>query len=371
MRLSTATCCLLAALSDASPAASPRVLHDGFEAPCEVDSDHDGLANCTELAMLTDRFDPDTDGDGLSDGDEVFATAQGLDLAALGASPRRKDVLLEIDWVDDDSGCGLHSHPPTAAVVEEVRAIFAAIPLPNPDGSNGVNLIVDYGQGFPFTGGTRVPSTAGTVSLETLRASYRPVHLAANRDGYFRYSIHAHSLGDAHNSGGMGDLDESVVTLGCNSPAGYVRNVVVHELGHNFGLMHGGTESCKQKPNYNSVMNYNHIYAGLDINCDRFGDGIDLVGFSDGSRRSLLKTALVEAAGVCADNHPLGQPIDWNLNGLIDPQPVAVDLACPGQLVVADANDLAAIRWAPFRAPGGAAPPPPLEAEPCPPPPIP
>src|SRR4051812_19687330 len=48
---------------------------DGFK----VDSDGDGLTDEEELALGTDPFNPDTDGDGISDGVEVRLSALGFD----------------------------------------------------------------------------------------------------------------------------------------------------------------------------------------------------------------------------------------------------------------------------------------------------
>jgi hypothetical protein len=39
-----------------------------------ADDDYDGLPNWLEDELGTDRFNPDTDGDGIFDGDEVFLT---------------------------------------------------------------------------------------------------------------------------------------------------------------------------------------------------------------------------------------------------------------------------------------------------------
>src|SRR5687767_6529017 len=147
-------CLLFAVCTGGGHAASHYVLRDGFENPCDVDMDHDRLVNCHETALLTDPLDPDTDSDGLSDGDEVLGTRFALDLPSLGVSPRRRDVLLEIDWVDDNVGCQLHSHRPSAQDIAQAQAVFAQMPLENPDGSTGINLIIDAGQGSLLSGGT-------------------------------------------------------------------------------------------------------------------------------------------------------------------------------------------------------------------------
>jgi hypothetical protein len=364
------TCIAIASVAGGAHAASPQVLQDGFENPCHTDSDRDRVANCTETALQTNAFDPDTDSDGLSDGDEVFGTRLGLDLPGLGVLPRRRDLLLEIDWVDDSTGCAFHSHRPTPGVVAGIVDAFAQVPLVNPDGSSGINLIVDHGQGPMLAGGNAIATANGTLPLEELKWIYQPVHFAVNRRGYFRYAIHAHSLGAAQNYSGVAAGDSHLVTLGCQANvAGYVRNVSVHELGHNLGLLHGGGDVCNGKPNYNSIMNYAYLFPGVDTGCDRLPDGIDKVGFSPGTRRALLKSALVEADGVCPAGHPLAQAVDWNANGAIDSQPVAVDLACPGVELIEDWDDVGRMQLALYTEPGAAEPPPVPAGEECPAPP--
>src|SRR5688572_19192591 len=79
-----------------------RIMADGFEESCLLDTDVDRLVNCQEAIRNTDLNDPDTDDDGLSDGDETIGTAGGLNLAVFGVNPRHKDLLVEMDW-DVDS----------------------------------------------------------------------------------------------------------------------------------------------------------------------------------------------------------------------------------------------------------------------------
>jgi hypothetical protein len=143
--------------------------------PCilGLDSDDDRLDNCHETNTGvhvsptdtgTDPLNPDTDDDGMDDGDEVLGTTGGLDLLALGASPLRKDILVEYDWFDDSlEFCGAHSHRPTAATVAMVSSTFNSAPVLNPDGSSGINFIHDYGQGGLFTGGNLIVDANGIL----------------------------------------------------------------------------------------------------------------------------------------------------------------------------------------------------------------
>ena len=96
---------------------------------------------------------------------------------------------------------------------------------------------------------------------------------------------------------------------------------IMHELGHNLGLRHGGFENRNHKPNYNSVMNYRHQFPGADANADTFGDGV--LDYSTGINNPVDERAVFEPAGV------LGFPVDFNRDGVIQQTPYAANLNCP------------------------------------------
>jgi len=338
-----------------SVASATPVFVDGFEASCVADADQDRLVDCQEIVRSLDPGDPDTDDDGLRDGDEVLGTVKGLDLPALGVHPRRKDLLLEHDWQDDAFGCALHSHKPTAATLDELTAAFAAMPVTNPDGSTGITLIHDVGQGGPLSGGNHVAVVNGTIigRIGADFAAYKAANFAPERLGFFHYVIHTHRYSSAPQSTGTAEIvgDDFLVTLRCNTSPVRVRNTTMHELGHNLGLRHGGDSNCQAKPNYNSVMNYLYQLPGIDTNCAPGGD--DVMNYSVGVRAPLDENHLDETAGMCG-----GVAIDWNSNdgGLLtdtaidlnpyDVQdPVATQTAdCGGVLtVLSDHDDFAAL----------------------------
>jgi hypothetical protein len=93
-----------------------------------------------------------------------------------------------------------------------------------------------------------------------------------------------------------------------------VANTIMHELGHNLNLQHGGNESCNWKPNYNSVMNYRFQFQGVDTNGDAVGGSgeLNVLDYSRGTRISLNENNLNESAGVNGTT-----PIDWDFNGTI------------------------------------------------------
>lgn len=101
----------------------------------------------SEDALCRFGSSEDSDGDGLLDEWEEngFATTVGgeqwfVDLPAMGADPRTKDVFVEIDFMADAT----HSHAPDPAAVADIVDSFAR---------SGIHLHVDYGRSAPLTYG--------------------------------------------------------------------------------------------------------------------------------------------------------------------------------------------------------------------------
>ena len=292
----------------------------------------------------------DTDGDALRDGDEVLGTTAGLNLPALGTKPVHKDLLFEFDWFADnlDSGtCGAHNHRPTQAVIDRMTAAYAAGPVTNPDGVNGVNVISDFGQGGGFGGGNLIADADGVLSSGVNSGEYvgiKTANFAANRNGYFHYVLMVHRYNTNSGSSGQAEIngDDLIVSLQCsyaNTVA--VGNTIMHEAGHNLGLRHGGNVDVPNyKPNYDSIMNYRYQFPGVDRNCVLGGDGV--LDYSTGSMASLNEASLRETDGICN-----GVDIDWDGNGSIDASPVWVDLTSDGGFTtISDWNDWSHITFA-------------------------
>ena len=105
-----------------------------------LDTDEDGLMDIWEKPTRG----VDADGDGTPD----------LRLAQLGANPYRKDLFLELDWLNPRTSGGgqLWSCEPAPGVTARLAAAFATAPVSNPDGSTGITLHVDAGPGLDRTG---------------------------------------------------------------------------------------------------------------------------------------------------------------------------------------------------------------------------
>ena len=298
-----------------------------------ADADHDGLADSVETNTGvfvsptntgTNPNNADTDGDGISDGDETLGTSAGLNLPALGANPLRKNVFIEYDWFNDSLECGAHSHRPTPAAISQLNQAFANAPVSNPDHSTGVTLINDFGQGGAFSGGNLVADADGVIAgavFDSDYLTYRAQNFASNRVGFFHYALLPHRYDTNSSSSGYAAIvgDSLIVSLYCANSDVNVADTIMHELGHNLGLRHGGDEDTNFKPNYNSVMNYAFQFSGVDTDCSQFGDM--LLDYSRNRRITLNENALSEPAGTCGN-----VAIDWNFSGTIDQGLLQLDL---------------------------------------------
>jgi len=147
-----------------------------------TDSDGDGLGDALEFDLGTcatvsgcpnTPHGMDTDRDGLGDGEEVLGVAgtlpdgsDDLAFARYGASPRKKDIFLEVDYLTDfDEGIQPGENPfqwirnnPTLPIgswtgtleswIDTARAPFLDAPnlhVHNPDGTDGIELHLDIG----------------------------------------------------------------------------------------------------------------------------------------------------------------------------------------------------------------------------------
>ena len=330
----------------------------------------DNAFDSPQSAPLSGPSMLDTDGDGIPDDWERFGVSISgvfLDLPAMGANWLRKDLFVKTDWMEASD----HSHRPNPDAITKLIAAFANAPVNNPNGSTGIALHLDCGPTCimnPVTGtpwGTFSQASAllhldpisGNVDQlgsTSLLGGYdwssfdaiKAVNLSPVRSPVFHYVVFAHDLFGLAGSSGLARTtpgSDAIVSLGSYTKSiGTVpeqAGTLMHELGHNLGLAHGGVDpiqkildSVNYKPNFLSVMNYlfqtrGLIAGGLEGNLDfsRFilptlvensldehlGLNSPLVA-SYGTRyfcpNATVDTLVMNAAG----------PIDWNCNGSLE-----------------------------------------------------
>ncbi len=339
-----------------------------------TDLDGRGVRICFDIGTLSTSGD--LDGDGLLDTWEqrgVDFTQDGtidINLPALGASPFRKDIFVELDYLV----AGDHTHGPRQDSIGDAVFAFSRAPVPNLDGTSGVQLHVDvgplYGAGAinvtpgpggatgtygDFGGGNQI-AEAGNEIIESFNlpkgngtpfADLKLNFFDEARSPIFHYAIFGHqtnfrmAINDC-TSGEASDIPghDFLVTLG-GSPLGVPTfpcwgadaaglsvgsrseqaGTFMHELGHTVGLQHGGNESIFNfKPNYLSVMNYSFQQCSVRSS----PDGI-LPGGCDYSRIALPplpapqldETSLDECIGIDAGLFGFG-PINWDADALLE-----------------------------------------------------
>jgi hypothetical protein len=305
------------------------------------DRDGDGLTNEVEKRLGTDPNNPDTDGDGLLDGWEVHGV-NGIDLRGKGASSLHKDIFVEMDYMVRASAA--NGLGPEDAVLAGIKQIFANAPVPNPDGRYGINLHLERGNEVPYD---------EVIDNEDEFVKIKAANFAAKRAPVYHYMIWANRYWDDDSSGYSFHVPGSdfVVTLGGwndknGGTDGEKIGTFAHELGHNLGLRHGGSDTVNFKPNHLSIMNYFFQVDGV------LRDGKRVYDFQRFPLPALKEYELREGAGLGKAaqlrgyttsywfTHDKAQPvpgagaIDWDQNGRIDVVPRRRDVNDDGQIAV-------------------------------------
>ena len=333
------------------------------------DNDDDALCDSWETLGI------DEDGDGNVD----------FDLPALGADPNHKDVFVEIDFMDcSRGGCGggdSHDHRPDDRGLAAVIAAFDRAPVPNPNaahptGTPGIHLHLvgtrgyvdeqlphvsaiafdsraagaadDFddlksGAGGPCEGHFGTPAERGGADCAK--------RLSAKRRA-FHYAIFGHDVAGFAGMSGVAEIfgNDLLVSLGSwtsadmrqqggsASTAVARRNVeaatFMHELGHNLGLRHGGSNFDNCKPNYLSIMSYTLQTLALDpsrpldYSRERLPDLDENAGLSEpagvgGTTARFAWYAVADTGGPCLTGTPAcaplpqhaNDPFDWDQDG--------------------------------------------------------
>jgi hypothetical protein len=241
-----------------------------------VDTDGDSLCDTWETRGI------DIDGDGTPE----------LNLPAMGADPKKKDIFVEIDYLDcslSSQGCvaGDASHKPDSQALKDVIDAFARAPEsitlhlktddPIPETPDLAVLHFEKPGSPHFTelklGNPSKPCT-GYFGTEDERTNPNCENILKAKKLAFRYAIFGHSRFEDRSSGAaeFGGNDFLITLFLLKSQAIAAARAwgttfrqewrdiqaaaFMHELGHTLGLDHGGNEVVNCKPNYLSVMNY-------------------------------------------------------------------------------------------------------------------
>lgn len=350
--------------------------------PTDRDTDADTLSDGDEVNTYnTDPLDPDTDGDGLQDDWEILGYdsdsdgTRDVNLPNMGVDARHKDLLVEIDWMfndsnnDGDTADPGENFQPQAAAINNVVNTFANAPVNNPDGLPGINLIVTISNGIQEVNlaNNLLVFDAANNFLGFTNAFYniKNANMTPGMANISRYSLWIRNFNAAGNSGIAEAIvgDDFVVSLGLFTTQGGTlrqqQSTFMHELGHTLGLYHGGTRTVlagdpnydrNWEPSYPSIMNYAHQFPGVIGNwtygnpppcvagrgrlCFTQGAGA-VWSYSQGQMADVNEACLNEPAGITV----LAGPIDWNLDGDTADACVSVDLQADGDTGVQDDND--------------------------------
>lgn len=321
-----------------------------------------------------------TDGDVLSDYEEIFGAIDSSDTLPfgwMGADPARRDAFLLRDW-DPQVPVG-----PTATfttlyarslALQEFAGMVRALEVedtinmhPNGDYGLYVHLEID---GSPGTGpiGTDVPSdhlttfdlggsTQTSINVGAAQGAQTAAAsggLSSLRQQYFRYQV---AFGGQGSGTGFAPGQFSAYTTNRASRA----HDGLHEFGHNFGIEHGGSFGVQNlKMNYFSLMSYRFQFSidqsvnpqyptvgfsvgnGAQIDqheiCESDGlgfsgrqDHLDFLSSAGTSLPNTLAPGLVSSAGL-----DVVGGIDWNRDGAISncarPVEYSIQRASPGEI---------------------------------------
>ena len=308
----------------------------------------------------------DSDGDGLLDsweengidinGDRVI----DLDLRALGADPLRKDIFVEVDY--------MQSHPPLQQGLADIRRAFDIAPVNEPHSTRpGINLVVNvddevvpHQDTTQFINDRTWPGFDAIKSrmfgTEDQRVDPNSANILDAKKDVYHYVLFIHARSNFPDSSGTSEIfgNDFVVSLGGNDrfevdASGHRTGNVdqqegtfMHELGHNLGLRHGGDGDENCKPNYLSVMSYSFQMSRgwIDAN-NRPLDSNRPLDYSRSILDELNENNLDELSGVSTSTPPglntiygpstprmsqTGMSIDWNRDGDTKDRGVIADI---------------------------------------------
>lgn len=330
----------------------------------------------------------DLDGDGIPNTAKIAGgTFAGIDLYSMGAQPGRKDIFIEVDYMSSiDPGLTPRS--------ESLQKVVDAFSL------HGISIHFDAGTLFsnsfsttnfnldqkshvlPYEPCITFDEVTCTANLSSRRSIYdwKEDYMDLRRRPLFHFLLFGSSqlVSGAAGPSGLAEFsgNDLMVTMGTwgftTTPGASLNKLinmqaatVMHELGHNLGLQHGGFENSNYKPNYWSVMNYLYQLQGLDENpsgssayqrwrlqkgdltpslCSLSNSPCGtpsqfIIDYSDGSGAPLNETNLFESNNIGRGSTG-GAYADWDMSGTLTTISGTRDLNGDGaQTTLLDNND--------------------------------
>lgn len=266
-------------------------------------------------------------------------------------NPNKTDIYYELDF--------MAGHKPKQSAIDNVSIAFATseyLPNTNPNVLSGVNLHVQLDEKLPHM--TTLSSAGSGASPGFDQIKYWHFGTPTERGtGYnvdtntetgswgastptmrnvkaqvFHYIVFGHNLPSCTGiscSSGHAEIpgNDAFVTLGSfDNMIGTLdqqEGTLMHEIGHNTNLMHGGNSVSNCSPNYLSIMSYSRQFS--DFISDRpldFSHSLILPALNENSLSESAGVGTSTPAGLRTVYGPLpplvretGQAFDWNRDG--------------------------------------------------------
>jgi len=256
------------------------------------DTDGDGLPDIWETKGY------DYDGDGKID----------VDLKALGADPKKKDIFIAYAWMPKGPD-EAKSHKPTPAILNAITKAFARAPVSNPNGTKGIKVHWKNLGSIPYKQNLNLTATNWAEFDAIMDRKVSP----AERAIYHRM-INGRQYDGGFSSGLARGIPASdfVETLHSSATTAQRAGTIMHELGHNLGLRHGGIDHENYKPNHLSIMSYANQFDWLIKNGQPYLDYERFV------LQDLYENRLDEARGLTrkgGDRPIANYGVRWFTNG--------------------------------------------------------
>ncbi|MGA1823428.1 MAG: hypothetical protein ACMUIP_02105 [bacterium] len=289
----------------------------------------------------------DMDGDGLLDLWEIYGIdinndgTIDLDLPALGANPAHKDLFVEVDLASGKD------FPERSKMM--LNRAFKNAPVSNPDGIDGITLhILEDENNLTISEKIVFDATNWAPEFDTLKADKFGTYAERNhptnsenileaKKKVYRYCIFARGSTDGTSGRGEKPGNDFFLTLDefIMIDDNIIAHAFMHELGHTFGLGHGGNDDINYKPNYVSVMNYVFMnpnlfgqsflnYSGHDLpelNEQNLNENIGITVPPGASYTGILMPYwYTDSSGNRDINFVTldGSPVDWDMDGDIE-----------------------------------------------------